>query len=180
MCPPALIAIASLAGTAMSAYGSIAAGNAQKSQADAQAQLDTRQAVMTGQQGEYQAARKQDEINKNTGAQIAAVSGSGVDISGSPTDVISSSVSEGALDTSAIRYGAKINSDNLMYQAVTSRQAGQAAQQAGVIGAVSSVIGGIGQLGAGKGPQAGAGGATLGNAFGFNGGAAAKSAWSWG
>lgn len=147
MCPPLLIAAATIGSTAMSAFGAIQQGNAAKAQADAQANNDDRQAVMTLQQGQYQAGRKQDEINQTEGKQVALTSGSGVDLSGSPSDVISSTASEGALDTSAIRYGAQVNASNLQYAGANARIAGQNAQTGGYLGAVGVGIGGIGALG---------------------------------
>lgn len=139
--------VASLAGTGLSAVGAIQQGNAAKASADAQAALDTRQATMTTLQGEYQAQRQQDKINQVTGSQIAGISGSGVDISGSPSDVIASSASEGALDVEAIRYGAKANSQNLVYQGQVARQSGQSAQTAGYLGAAGGLLGGLAKLG---------------------------------
>ncbi|MDQ0392193.1 hypothetical protein [Labrys monachus] len=171
MCPPILIAATSLAGTALSAYGSIAAGNAQKAAADAQAAADNRQASMALQQGEYQADRKQDEINRTIGSQIASTAASGLDLSGSPSDVIASTASEGALDTSAMRYGARVQADNLIYQGKLARQGGQVAEQAGAIGAAGGLLGGLGKFGDN-------GGFTLlGSAFGLNGQDAFQKAW---
>lgn len=139
--------VASLAGTGLSAVGAIQQGNAAKASADAQAALDTQQATMTTLQGEYQAQRQQAKVNQVTGSQIAGVSGSGVDLTGSPSDVIASSASQGALDVEAIRYGAKVNSNNLMYQADVARQGGSAAQTAGYLGAAGGALGGLARLG---------------------------------
>lgn len=137
----------SAAGTVASAAGSIMAGQQQKAAADQQAKLLDRQAVLTTEQGNYEQARKQDEINKITGTQIAGIAGSGVNFDGSPTDVITSSASQGALDMGAIRYGSQINASNLSYQASLARQSGQAASTAGFIGAAGGLLGGLGNLG---------------------------------
>jgi hypothetical protein len=172
MCPPILVAAASLAGTAMSAAGAIQQGNAQKAAADAQAASYNRQAVMARQQGEYQVARQQDQIDKTIGTQIALTSGSGVDLSGSPSDVIGSTASDGALSTSTTRYGATVQASNLAYQARLARQSGQAAQQAGMIGAAGGILGGLGNFGTSGNFT------TLGSAFGMNGADAARKAWT--
>ena len=63
---------------------------------------------MALQQGEYQAGRKQDEINRTIGSQIAMTAGSGIGLDGSPSDAIASTFSEGALDTGALRCGSSL------------------------------------------------------------------------
>ena len=139
--------VASVAGTAVSAVGAIAGGQAAQSQADQQAALYRQQAQQTLSQGEYEAGRKQDEINKTMGTQVALTGGSGVNLDGSPSDVIGSTASEGALDTSAIRYGARVNANNLKYQAGVSRAQGQNAATSGFLSAGGTLFGGLGQLG---------------------------------
>ncbi len=135
---------ASLVGTGLSAVGSIAQGNAAKAQADAQAKALNQQAVTTVQAGEYQAARKQDEIDQVMGTQVAMGGASGVDLTGSPSDAIASTASQGALDTEAIRWNAKSQAQNLQYQANLTRRSGSQAQKAGYIGAFTNLVSGIG------------------------------------
>lgn len=136
--------VTSLIGTGLSAVGSIAQGNAAKAQADAQAKALNQQASTTVQAGEYQAARKQDEIDQTMGTQIAMGGASGFDLTGSPSDAIASTASQGALDTEAIRWNAKSQAQNLNYQANLTRQSGSQAKTAGYIGAFSNVVGGLG------------------------------------
>lgn len=126
----------------ISAVGSVFGGMQAAQQSRAQAQLLDRQAQMTFQQGEYQAGKTQDNVDRTIGQQIAAVGGSGVTLAGSPTDVIASTASEGALDTGAIRWGARVNAQNFEYQAAQERR--NATSQ--VIG---GVLGGAGQLATG-------------------------------
>lgn len=172
MCPPILVAAASLAGTALSAAGAIQQGNAQKAAADAQAAAYNRQASLALQQGEYQAGRTQNEIDKVIGMQVASVAGSGINLNGSPSDVIATTASNGALATSADRFNARIQANNDMYQAALVKQSGEAAKQAGTINAIGGVIGGLSKFGGGGGFT------TLGNAFGMNGSEAARQAWT--
>lgn len=147
MCFPILGAIASLAGTAMSAVGSIAQGQAQKNAADAQAAALKQQATNELNAGEYQAGRKQDEINKTMSTQVALASSSGFDLTGSPTDAVASTASQGALDTGAIRWNARTAANNDKYQAKLVTQQGKSAQTAGYIGAAASAFSGLSSMG---------------------------------
>ncbi|MGJ4857072.1 hypothetical protein ACN6KF_003056 [Labrys sp. La1] len=144
MCPPILIAGLS---AAMGAVGAIQQGSAAKAQADAQADAYRRQALIETQTGEYQAARRQDQVNNTMGTQTALVGGSGVTLDGSPSDVISSTASEGALDTSAIRWNARNQADTLNYQAKLSNISGKNAQTGSYFNAAGSLFGGLGQIG---------------------------------
>lgn len=146
MCLPMIGLIAGLAGTAVSAMGSIMGGQAAKAQADAQARAYTQQADQTERQGQYQADRKTEEINQKIGEQTAQIGGSGVTTSGSPSDVVSSTASSGSLDRSAILYGAKVNAQNLNYQAATTKQAGQNAQTGSYFSAAGNLFSGLGSM----------------------------------
>lgn len=161
MCPPLLIG---LIGTAVSAAGSIASGQAQKAQADAQAKAYQQQAQQEQLQGQYQADRKQEEINQQIGSQTAQIAASGVGTTGSPTDVVASTASQGSLDRSAILYGAKVRSQNDMYQAQLSKISGRNAQTGSYLSAAGSVFGGLGQMGKMYDPNK----TFMGNMFGYN------------
>lgn len=163
MCPPLLM----FAATAVSAAGSVMAGMMGQSQAKAQAAAQQRQASLEMAQGNYAAGRKQDEINAITGRQIAGTLESGVTLSGSPTDVITSTASEGALDTSAIRWGAKTRADTFNYEAQLSKIQGQNAMAGGIMSGIGSLVGGLGKLGSSPSPTARNPNATyFGNLFG--------------
>ena len=169
MCFPAAAALMTFASTAMSAAGSVVGGMMQRNQANAQAAVDERQAKMLSMQGEYDAGQKQQQINQITGRQVAMANESGVTLAGSPTDIISSTAAQGALDVGAIRWGAKVKSDDLNYEAKLSRMQGQNAMAGGIMGGVGSVVGGLGKLGATPSPTAKNPNATyFGNIFGFS------------
>lgn len=135
---------ASLVGTGLSAYGSIAQGQAAKAQADAQAKGLEQQAVYEMQAGGYQAARKKDEIDQVMGTQVAQAGSSGFDLTGSPSDAISSTASQGQLDIDAIKTNALGQAQNLRYQANVTRASGKSAQTAGYIGAFTNAVSGLG------------------------------------
>ncbi|QEN88231.1 hypothetical protein FZC33_18820 [Labrys sp. KNU-23] len=138
---------ATIAGTGLSAIGAIQQGNAAKAQSDAQAEAYRRQAQIETMTGEYQAGRKQDQVDSTIGTQTALTGGSGVNLDGSPTDVIGSTASEGALDVAAIRWNAKNQTNNLNYQARLANIAGRNAQTGGYLTAAGSLFGGLGRLG---------------------------------
>ena len=149
MCPPLLALIPAGIGAA----GTILSGQAQSAQAKAQAAAYDRQALMTRQQGEYQAQRKQEEIDRTTAQQIADVASSGFTFDGSPSDVIGSTASTGALDTSAIRRSANIQAADLTYQGQLSRINGKNALTGSILGAAGGILGGLSKLGNSFGKQ---------------------------
>lgn len=146
MCWPIVGVIASLAGTAASAAGSLSAGQAAKAQADAQAKAYQQQADQEVMKGQYEGARKTEEGNQLMGRQTALAAGSGVDTTGSPTDVVASTASSVALDRSAIEYGARVNANNLNYEAALSKMQGQNAVTGSYFNAAGSIFGGLGQI----------------------------------
>ena len=152
MCPPIL----AIAGTAVSAAGSVMGGMMQQSQANARAAAYDRQAQMSLQQGEYQAQRKQEDIDRLMGQQFASVAASGFTLDGSPSNVIASTASSGALDTGALRWNARIQSDDLRYQARIARINGRNAMVGGIVGAAGGLLGGLGKLGNPYGSPSGA------------------------
>jgi len=147
MCPP-LLAILPYAGMAVSAAGSVMGGMMQQSQAKAQAAAYERQAQMARLQGEYQAQRKQEDIDRVTGEQLAGAASAGVSLDGSPSDVIASTASSGALDTAALRWNARIQADDLGYQARIARMNGRNAMIGGIVGAAGGLLGDLGRFGA--------------------------------
>ena len=164
MCFPAAFALAS---AGISAAGSVMGGVMQQSQAKAQQAAYDRQATMERQQGEFQAGQKQDEVNGLIGRQIAMTGDSGVTLAGSPTDVISNTASQGALDTEAIRWGSKVRADTFTYQGQLAKMQGQNAFVGGIVGAAGGLLGGLGKFGATPQPTAKNPNATyFGNLFG--------------
>lgn len=145
MCFPVAMALVS---AGISAAGSVMGGAMAQQQAKAQKAAYDRQAQMTTMQGEYEAGRKQDEINQITGRQVALTGGSGVTLEGSPTAVIADTASQGALDIGAIRWGAKVKADTFNYEGQLAKIQGQNAMAGGIMGGIGSLVGGLGKAGA--------------------------------
>ena len=124
MCFPALAAI----GAVVSGIGG-ALGAVQQSMAyQAQAEMHRRQAMLEREKDVFDANQQAKVVRRNVGEQVASFASNGVDVSsGSPLQVVTDTGTEGALDVAAIRYGARIKSDNETYSAkVASMNAGLA------------------------------------------------------
>lgn len=167
MCFPLLAPLLTFASTAVSAAGSAMGGMMANSQAKAQAAAQNRQATLEAMQGDYAAQRKQEQVNQVTGAQIAGTAASGVTLEGSPSDVIASTASQGALDVGAIKWGAKVRADTFNYEAQLSRIQGRNAMAGGIMSGIGGLVGGLGKLGSSPSPTAQNPNATyFGNMFG--------------
>lgn len=147
MCDPiSLISMAvSAGGSLMAGAAQSSANKAQAAQYEAQAQLQRRQADIEQVTGQYEARKKQDQIDRVTATQRNRVAGSGVSIEGSPTDIMLDTAREGALDVAAIQWGQGLKATNLGYSADISqmnagisRQAAKTAMTTGFVNAASS------------------------------------------
>jgi hypothetical protein len=158
MCDLALVL--GLAGTAVSAMGSIQAGNAQAAAANYNAQVlemnaklsdrRARDAVMRGNAEEQQNRLETARFRAN---QIAGMAANGVDVSfGSPLETITSSATMAEMDALTIRansrreaYDHEVEGVNQRADATLKRMEGKAAKQAGFLNAFSTVLTGAGQ-----------------------------------
>lgn len=100
-------------------------------QGRAQQQLANQQAIQLEQQAKAQQVQSDYEIEQAkkqnkayTGAQLAAYGKSGLDISGSPMDVIGNTMFEQELDILARKYNNKIGISKTLGQAQTMRAEG--------------------------------------------------------
>lgn len=130
-------------GAVVSAAGSIYSGMSQGAAYDAQAKAKIYEQRGISQQGAYE-SNIQDIKNKQlTGQQVTAIAASGVDIWGTPSDVVASSRSAGELDKQAIRYGSQYRANIAGYESeIATMNAGQA-RIGGIIGAVAPLISGF-------------------------------------
>lgn len=162
MCIPlaAAAAVATIAASAVSAYGAIQSGNAAKNQAEYQAAVDrdnqqraewqAKDALDRGAEAERQQRLK---VQSALGSQRAAMAANGVDLSsGSPLDILGDTAMYGEMDALTIRsnaereaYGYRVQSQNFATNAQLSQMRGSSAQTAGAIGAGSTLLTGAGQ-----------------------------------
>jgi hypothetical protein len=142
MCEPvsastAIMLAVTAATTAMSAIGSIQAGQAQKKMANYNARIaeDT---------ARYQAERQQDRVSRLMASARVAINKSGITTSGSPLDVLADSAMQSELDHQAIlRQGAA--------QAAMDRYQGSQAAHAGYFGAATALLSGASKAAGGFG-----------------------------
>lgn len=142
MCIDPITAL-TIAGTAISAGGSLMQGQQAAAAAEAQAQATEQQRQAEQQASAFEAAqeyRKQQLQLSNARAQVGA---SGVGFAGSPTSVLTASAGQAQLDLEAIRYGSTLRQNTLTTQAGISRMEGRAARTASFINAGSAVVGGV-------------------------------------
>jgi hypothetical protein len=132
-------------GGIIQAVGTIASAQAQSASYKAQAKYAERQAVMEGQKGAYEAARQRDRNNRQLATMRGAYLSSGIALAGSPDQIIQDSATEASLDEQAIKYGAKVKSDNLRFESQLARMNARSAMTGGVIGAIGSVVNGFTQ-----------------------------------
>jgi hypothetical protein len=141
MCLPAL----GLIGGIISGIGAMAQASAQAATHDANAQLQERQNQIQIMSGAYKAQAKERENKIAAGEQRAAFASNGIALSGTPSLVIQESVEEGALDVQAIRWGARLEGDNSLYQKEIELMNKKAAKTAGIIGFLTPIVGALGQ-----------------------------------
>jgi hypothetical protein len=129
--------------TAVSAFGSIAQGMAQKGAADAeayqqqqQAQLEMQQAGAKISSDDYEAVQTLAKINANTGA-------AGVTSQGSPGLVATRSAEEQKINDMYTMYSGRMAATRDLYAADVSRYKGQQAETAGFLGAGGSLLEGF-------------------------------------
>ena len=144
MCDPVTMAVATVASTAMTAYGQISAGNAANSAAkynakalEQQARQELDAANMTAMDVRNQGAKHGGEILSIQGASGAAIgTGSALDVAGADAQ---------AFEEDALRalYGGQIKAWGLKTDAGIKRYEGKVAQQQGYMAAAGTVLGAV-------------------------------------
>jgi hypothetical protein len=143
MCAMAPLLIAT---TGLQAMGSIMQGNAAAETGTAQQSAYYQAADNERLASGYEATRVFERNRRAQSAALVQVAGSGVSLTGSPTDVLADNAIQSQMDIDAIRFGSTIKQNNLMAQGDLAFMQGQQKQQAGYIGAATSVASGLTQL----------------------------------
>lgn len=142
MCGPAL----GLLGAVASAAGSIYSGMAQAAGYEASAKAKKYQAQTELDSGAYDMNIQQRRADALTAKQVTATASSGVDLWGSPSDVIQSSAIEAQMDKDATRYNAQGRYKTTMYAAQVDKMNARNARTGGFIGAIAPMVSGIGGM----------------------------------
>lgn len=137
---------AAAAGAAVSAVGSIRAGNDQAAASKYNALVEDQNAVAARQQAGAAAEQKDNEVTRRLADARAAFAASGVDPnSGTPLDVMADSASQGELSKRLLLYQGDLTARGLGSQANLDRITGKNAQTAGYISAAGTLLTGAGK-----------------------------------
>lgn len=137
------MAIASAAGTAISAYGSYQQGQNQKKIADYNARMADFQAQDAMKRGAIAADQKAAEVRQMEGRQRAVMGVSGVDVGvGTLGKVLDQTATMGELDTRTIEQNAMREAWGYENQGTSSRLQGEFASQAGTLGGFGTLLAG--------------------------------------
>lgn len=142
-----LSAIIGLIGTAVSAAGTIAAGQAKKDAADFQAEQLERQAAEERAASQREAAQKKKETDLLLSRQRAVASASNLGaLDETVLDLAGDVAQEGAFQQGMIRYGGEERAKGRIVQAAASRMEGRAAQTGSYFSAAGTLMGGLGSF----------------------------------
>lgn len=127
-------------GGIISGIGSLASGMAQAATHKANARALEYEAQGQRNAGSYESARQDERNQRLTGQQVTATAANGLDLSGSPVDVIVDSRTQGELDKQMIRANWQHKSNMSQYQAKVEKMNAKSAKIGAVIGAISPVF----------------------------------------
>jgi len=128
-------------GAAVGAIGSIVQANQQAANAEAQSELNLKQASLERERGAFEVKRIDRRVSRVIGRQTTAFASSGIQIdSGSTIDVAADSLTEANIDKEAALFGARVRESNFRDQASINRADAKNKRTAGFIGAVTPFI----------------------------------------
>ena len=135
--------ILGLAGGAIGALGAIQQGNANAAAADYNKEVAKRNKEAVADQLYVDIADKRLENRRQMASLRAAYGSSGLQLDGSPMEVLEDTATENAYDIAKMRYGARMKIKGYSEQATLFGMEKKAAKTAGYIGAASAMIGGV-------------------------------------
>lgn len=130
----------SLLGTAFSAISAIQQGNAAKASGDYNAALYERNAQIAQQQSAADETRQRRLATMRAGANRAAVGASGIQVDGSPLDILESNAAQEELDALMIRWNGQNAADSARASGALARAQGENAQRSGYMQAGSAIL----------------------------------------
>ncbi len=141
-----IMAVMSLAGTAMSAVGQLQAGADANKAAKYNAQVLEQNAKQTVLNSNTEATMRKRQLMKERSGAIASYGASGVQInSGSPMAVLSDLATEAELDAALTRYAGEQEAKGLNSEAAMQRREGKIAKRNAMTGAFGTLLGGASQ-----------------------------------
>lgn len=132
-----------IVGGAIQAVGALQSANATARAAEYNAQVADRNRLIILQQADAEASDKILENKRRMSSIRAQYGAAGIDLAGSPLEVLQDSAIEGALDVSRTRYKGELRAIEQTDNAQLSRMEASNARTAGTISAVGSLFGGF-------------------------------------
>jgi len=136
----AISAAATVASGVVGAMGAMQQGKAQSQAANYQAQVADRNAKMSRSQAAVEQDDQRRENMRQLGAIRAAYGGTGIEMAGSPLDVLEDTSIEQELDVERIGYRGELRALGETDKANLARAEAENAKSAGAIGAVGSIL----------------------------------------
>ncbi|HEV2673378.1 MAG TPA: hypothetical protein VGV37_02485 [Aliidongia sp.] len=138
---PAWAIYASMAATAaVTAASAISAGNAQKSAASYNAQVDQQNAQQQQGVAASQELAQDRSDRQKLGQEASAFGAGGVDMSGTPLDVMADSATQARLNALSIKYNGQVGANRDLSQGAIATFQGNQAQTAGYLNAGSTLL----------------------------------------
>ena len=139
-----VMAVAAVAGAAVSAYGAVRQGQNAKEAAEYNAQASEREAAEAKRKAAYDAETSSMQFKELMGKQKALYAKAGVDLSsGSPLLTMSFQAEQAERDKQAILYSGKTAEQSALTRAGLFRSTGSDAQTAGYISGGSTFLSGL-------------------------------------
>lgn len=129
-----------VAGTAMSALGALSSAQAQSNAAKYNAQLAERNATISRQQAAADEERQRRAAFLQQGAARAGYGASGVNVEGSPLDILEQSALQAELDAQTIRWKGEVGAGGYEGEAALNRSRSSSAMTSGYLGAGSAIL----------------------------------------
>lgn len=142
-----MAAILSVVSGVIGAIGSMQAANAQAAAANTQAAIAERNKRTVLAQADAEAVDKTRENRRQLATVRAAYGASGIDLAGTPLDVLEDSASELQYDVSKIRYQGELRAIGYQDEAMLKRMEAKQAKASGPISAVGKLFGGFSSAG---------------------------------
>lgn len=133
-------------GTGVSTLSALQQGRSQRRVSEYNAKVLENQKVAIQQKAELDVQKHREAVNRLRGSQKVAYAKSGIDLSGSASDVLMDTERRGLLDEKIIRYNAAQGITGTESEIALTLAEGRQASQTGLINAGTSLLSGAGQF----------------------------------
>lgn len=133
-------------GLAMTAYGQAAQGNAAQISANYNSMINERNARLSREKAAEDEKQFRVSVRKQQGSNVARLGASGVNLEGSPLEVLRENARNAEHDAMAIRFAGEQEREKYLTEARFNRTSGQSAARAANLGATAQVLYGAGDV----------------------------------